>query len=46
MLKRTLGWEEGPMLHIVASVSSGVIAQTVGTPARSSYTLSTSHMMD
>lgn len=31
-LKKTLGWEEGPFLHIFCAFASGVIAQTVIMP--------------
>lgn len=31
-LKRKLGWEEGPLLHIFCAFTSGIIAQTVVMP--------------
>ena len=31
-LKRALGWEEGPALHVTCATLSGVIAQTVVMP--------------
>mmetsp|Transcript_10040 Transcript_10040/g.20076 ORF Transcript_10040/g.20076 Transcript_10040/m.20076 type:complete len:328 (+) Transcript_10040:153-1136(+) len=31
-LKRSLGWEEGPLLHFFCALASGIIAQTVVMP--------------
>ena len=41
LVKRELGWEEGPRLHFTMGITSGVIAQTVVMP----FDTTKSHMM-